>query len=256
LEGFQDVMEEGGYRATIQSDDVLESSLEAGGAIACLVFEENHMRRLEQLRDSGFRVLAINHYTGFRRIPEVRIDDARGIAIAVAHLVSLGHERIGFICGPSTNLDAADRLRGFRSAVKEHGLRAAAEAGDGFNEAAGYSAARQLLALSHRPTGILCASDLSALGAIKAAHDLGLSVPRGLSVVGFGNFSVADYMLPGLTTIQQSRIALGRAAAEALIELASGVTVQNVVLSAELIIRSSTAENPSATAGRLESLLA
>ncbi len=243
LEGFQSALEESGYRAAIQSDDISELSLEPGSVIACLVFEENQVRRIEQLRDKGFRVLAINRYPGRRSIPEVCIDDARGIACAVAHLVSLGHKRIGFISGPSSNFDAAVRLRGFRDAVKEQGVRFAPEAGDGFNEAAGYSAARHLLALPQRPTGILCASDLSALGAIKAAHDLGLSVPRGLSVIGFGNFSVADFMLPGLTTIQQSRIALGRAAAEALIELASGAATPNTVLSAELIVRHSTAQN-------------
>ncbi|MGI4788271.1 MAG: GntR family transcriptional regulator [Janthinobacterium lividum] len=248
LEGFQAVLEERGYRASIQSDDTSKLSLEPGSAVACLVFEENQVRRLEQLRDSGFHVLAINRYTGRRSIPEVRIDDAQGVANAVAHLVSLSHERIGFICGPNTNFDAADRLRGFRDAVKTHGIRVAPEAGSGFNEAAGYAATRHLLALPHRPTAIICASDLSALGAIKAAHDLGLSVPKGLSVIGFGNFSVADYMLPGLTTVRQSRIALGRTAAESLIELASGTAIPSVMLTAELIIRHSTAENPSRAA--------
>lgn len=243
LEGFQSVLEERGCRASIQSDDASKLPLEPGSAVACLVFEENQIRRLEQLRDSGFHVLAINRYTGRRSIPEVRIDDAQGVASAVAHLVSLGHERIGFVCGPSTNFDAADRLHGFRNAVKAQKVRAAPEAGNGFNEAAGYAATRQLLALPHRPTAIICASDLSALGTIKAAHDLGLSVPRGLSVVGFGNFSVADYMLPGLTTVCQSRIALGRAAAEHLIDLASGTAISSVMLTAELIVRDSTAEN-------------
>ena len=243
LEGFQGALEERRCRSVIQSDDVSETTLEPGSAIACLVGEDAQVQKLETLRDHGFSVLAINRYPGRRSIPEVRINDAEGVTSAVAHLVSLGHQRIGFVCGPSANLDAAERLRGFRDAVKTYSLRAAPEAGDGFNEAAGYAATRHLLALPQRPTAIICASDLSALGTIKAAHDLGLSVPRGLSVVGFGDFSVADYMLPGLTTVRQSRALLGRTAAETLWKLAGGAAVANVLLPADLIIRHSTCEN-------------
>jgi DNA-binding LacI/PurR family transcriptional regulator len=243
LEGFQGFMKESGYHAIVQSDDLIRVAPEQGSTIAYLVLEENQARRLDQLRDQGYRVLAINHYTGRRSIPKVRIDDAQGVASAVAHLAAFGHKRLGFIRGPHTNLDAIERLRGFRSAVKEHHICAAHEAGDGFNEAAGYAAARQLLSLPNRPTALVCASDLSALGVIKAAHDLGFSVPRGLSVIGFGDFSVADYMLPALTTIQQARSALGRAAAQSLIDLASGIAIPDTTLPTELIIRSSTSEN-------------
>jgi len=250
FQGFQHVMEEGGYRTAVYSDDLLEGSpvLDPGAAVACLLFEEAQVQRLERLRDSGFLVLAINRYSGRRSIPSVYIDDAAGVELAVDHLVALGHNRIGFIAGPPTNLDAIDRLRGFRSAVKKNGLRVAPEAGNGFNAEQGYAGARRLLSAGHRPTAIVCASDLSALGAIKAARDLGLSVPRGLSVIGFGDFSVADYMLPGLTTVRQTRFALGAAAAEALVQIASGINTTGAVLSADLIVRESTAENIGALA--------
>ncbi|BDI32828.1 LacI family transcriptional regulator [Capsulimonas corticalis] len=248
LEGFQRAMEEAGHRAAIFSDEIADTAhlLEPGSAIACLLFEDAQVQMIERLRDSGLRVLSINRYSGRRSIPSVYIDDAMGIGSAVDHLVGLGHERIGFVRGPATNFDAMDRLRGFRDAVKQHGLRGAVEAGEGFNEAAGYAGAIQMLTQSHRPTAIICASDLAALGAIKAARDLGLSVPRGLSIVGFGDFSVADYMLPALTTVRQARLALGRTAAESLIELASGKDISNVVLSADLMLRDSTSENLSA----------
>lgn len=245
LSGFQTTLAERGHTATILGQNLAPSArmLEPGCAVAYMMITAGQESEVEALRDSGYRVLAINRYHGRRNIPSVHIDDAQGIGNAVDHLVGLGHERIGFVAGPPDNLDAVERLRGFRDAVKRHNLRVAPEAGDAFVESAGYMATRHLLSLSQRPTAIICASDLAALGAIKAARDFGVSVPRGLSVVGFGDFSVADYMIPGLTTVRQGRIALGRAAAEALIDLAQGTNVEDVVLSADLIIRESTAEN-------------
>jgi len=251
LEGFQRGLEEQGYRATVYSGGVEESVqvLPPGAAIACLLFDEAQTQIVEGLRDKGYQVLAINRYNGRRSIPCVRIDDAQGVEDAVDYLVSLGHERIGFICGPENNLDANDRLRGFRSAVKRHGLKIAPEAGDGFNEAAGYTAAQEILTSAQRPSAVICASDLAALGVIKAARDCGLSIPRGLSVVGFGDFSVADYMLPSLTTIRQRRSDLGVSAAKALIQLSLENDTPGSVLTADLIIRESTATNVALLAG-------
>ena len=248
LEGFQEAVDAAGRRVALYSFDAVEHTgvLEPGSAVACLLIERPGLHVVERLRDSGYRVLGINRYSGRRSIPCVRIDDARGVELAVGHLVSLGHERIGFVAGPRNNLDAAERLRGFRSGVKRYGLRVAPEAGDGFTEATGYAAAREMLSGQHRPTALVCASDLSAIGAIKAARDYGLSVPRGVSIVGFGDFSVADYVSPSLTTIKQSRRALGRAAGEMVILLADGEETPGLVLDAELIVRESTAQNVSA----------
>jgi LacI family transcriptional regulator len=250
LEGFQEAIDAAGRRASLYSFDAVEHSgvLEPGTAVACLLIERPGLQMVEKLRDSGYRVLAINRYSGRRSIPCVRIDDARGVEQAVGHLASLGHDRIGFVAGPRNNLDAADRARGFRTGVKRYGVRVAPEAGDAFTEASGYAAAREMLSGPHRPTALVCASDLSAIGAIKAARDYGLSVPRGLSVVGYGDFSVADYISPSLSTIKQSRRALGKAAAESLILLADGEETAGVVLDAELIVRESTAQNVSAFA--------
>jgi len=244
-EGFQQGIEASGRSAALYSYDALETpgALESGTAVACLLFELPNLSIIEGLRDNGYRVLAINHYSGRRSIPSVRVDDAHGVEQAVDHLVALGHERIGFLAGPKANIDAAFRLRGFRAAVRRHGLRYAPEAGDRFTEASGYAAARTLLSAVNRPTAVVCASDLCAIGALKAARDAGLSVPRGLSIVGFGDFSVADYLSPGLTTVRQDRRALGRAAAASLIRLAEDDDPEDVILIPELIVRESVVPN-------------
>jgi len=245
LEGFQEYMDERGRHASLRSyRDAETSGLEKGSAVACLLFERPSLESIETLRDSGYKVLAINRYSGRRLVPCVRIDDAAGVEMAVGHLASLGHERIGFIMGPRTNLDANERLRGFRVGVARYEIKRPSEAGEGFTEAAGYSAAKKLLSVANRPTALVCASDLSAMGAVKAAHDCGLSVPRGLSIVGFGDFSVAEYTTPRLTTVRQHRFDLGRAAAASLIRLADGEMPEDVVVPAEIVFRESAIEVP------------
>ena len=242
LAGFRQTMEANGHRASVLDYSFVNTldSLEPGATIACLLIETEHIQLVERLRDAGYRVLALNKYTGRRAIPCVHIDDAFGVEEAIDHLVSLGHERIAFICGKPGNIDAADRHRGFRIAVKKHGLTEAIEVGDGFTEAKGYAATGELLSLRNPPSAVLCASDLAALGAIKAARDNGRFVPHDLSVIGFGDFSVAAYITPGLTTIRQPRFELGQAAAESLIRLTQHGSDEGAIVRPNLVVREST----------------
>jgi DNA-binding LacI/PurR family transcriptional regulator len=98
--------------------------------------------------------------------------------------------------------------------------------------------------MPNRPTGLVCASDLAAIGAIRALGDAGLSVPEDMSVIGFGDFSIAGYVRPSLTTVRQCRMTLGRTAGEMLIRMANDEEVANEVLKAELLVRESTAGRP------------
>ncbi len=241
LDGFQSEMDAQSRRVTIHNyDAVLNSSvLNQGCCVACLLFETPDIAMIEGLRDGGCKVLAINNYSGRRSIPSIRIDDAQGVENAVKYLAELGHERIGYVDGPPDNIDAGLRLKGFRNAVRRLQIKSAPISGCGFNAASGYDAAMSLLSAHNRPTALVCASDLSALGAIKAAGDVGLSVPRGLSVVGFGDFPIAGFFSPGLTTIKQDRYALGKAAAAALIQLADGFVPLDVILPTSLVMRDS-----------------
>lgn len=243
LTGFEETMKAHGFRATFANYDVADKPgvLQQGSTIACLVVGEAEVRLIHSLRDNGYNVLAVNHYTGYRRVPCVGIDDAQGVSQAIAHLVGLGHARIGFLSGDPAHLDSADRLRGFRTAMKQYGLISSGKSGDGFTEASGYAAAIELLAQTNRPTALMCSSDLCAIGASKAAREKGLSIPDELSLIGFGDFSVAPYMHPALTTVRQPRRDLGNAAAEALIALARGDETANSRLIANLVLRESTA---------------
>jgi len=239
MSGFRLVMDQKGYRFALQSDDLANaaSGLEPGTAVACLLISRENSSFVERLRDHGLNVLAINHYGGRRSIPCVRGDDASGTERALDYLVTLGHQRIGFVLGHPDNLDAEQRLVGFRRGAKKHGLQDVSEAGSGFSEESGYFAGKQLLSGPERPTALICASDLAAVGAMKAAVDCGLSIPRDVSIVGYGDFSVARYLTPSLTTVRQDRLSLGRTAAESLILLANDDDAPSVVLPTELIVR-------------------
>lgn len=243
LEGFEEALTRAGQHAAIYDYASADRKdlLPSGSAVACLLIGKEEAELAERLRDQGYRVLAINRYTGRRNIPSIEADNAGGTAQAVDHLVALGHTRIGYLHGVPGNLDALQRQRGFRAAMRRHNLPHDAEAGNDFREEAGYTGVQELLNAQPDLTAFVCASDISAMGAIKAAQDRGLRVPDDLSLVGFGDFSIAPYLLPPLTTVYQPRKELGQAAAHALIALSNGDDPVNALLPTHLVERGSTA---------------
>lgn len=180
----------------------------------------------------------------------VRIDDGLAGRIATSHLADLGHRRIGYVGGSTVN--AVDftapsaRLAGFRSVVAERGLDAdpALEDLGDFTVAGGGEAAQRLLALPDPPTAIFAASDEMAIGVLRAARELGLSVPRDLSVVGIDDHELAAFF--DLTTVRQPVREQGRVAAEQVLtqlraRRATALPPEEVVLPLELVERHTTA---------------
>jgi DNA-binding LacI/PurR family transcriptional regulator len=241
---FPDVVAgyEEGIRPLEQPVTILDSAdnIPADAMVACLLADKEDVRLLERLKDQGCRVIAVNRYPGRRLIPSIAIDNTGGTALATEHLLGLGHTRIGFLSGWPDNVDGAERKRGFVTAMRAHGLPTDLEAGHGYREECGYEGAVKLLSRPDRPTALVAASDLSAIGAIKAAQDLGRSVPGDLSVIGFGDFSVSAYWPAGLTTIYQPRRELGQAAAQALGAFSRGEKVTDILLATRLIERGTT----------------
>jgi LacI family transcriptional regulator, galactose operon repressor len=174
----------------------------------------------------------------------VMSDNVAGAVAAVEHLHALGHRRIATITGMIESRPGMDRLRGYRAAVQDLGLGYRDEYvayGDFYAES-GLAATVRLLALDERPTAIFAASDLMALGAVRAASEAGLRVPDDLSVVGFDDIQLAPHVTPPLTTIRQDKAGLGAAAGTALIELIGGARNAGVVtLPVDLVARGSSA---------------
>lgn len=168
----------------------------------------------------------------------VALDQYQGARLATAHLVALGHTRIGHLAGPADWIDATSRLAGFRAELASHGLTATAVAGGDWSAESGYAAGAELIAAG--VTAVFSANDQMALGLLHAAHDIGLQVPAQLSVVGFDDTPEARHYLPPLTTVRQDFAEAGR---RALARLLDGAEVPPS-FQPSLVVRASTAPPP------------
>ena len=182
-------------------------------------------------------------------LDSVTIQNCRGAREMVTHLVSLGHKRIAIIKGSARNYDAAERLRGYRLALREAGIdrESILEREGDFTEAGGYHAAQALLAMSLRPTAIFSANDSMAIGALSALRESGVRVPEEMAVAGFDDIPLARYMDPTLSSVHVPICELGARAVELLLH---GITHKNdhprrrERVSTELVIRRSTGGQP------------
>jgi LacI family transcriptional regulator len=182
-------------------------------------------------------------------IDSLTIQNCRGAREMVGHLVSLGHRRIAIIKGSPRNYDAAERLRGYRIALRDAGIvpDTSLELTGNFTEAGGYAAAIELLAMGVRPTAIFAANDSMAIGALSALRESGVEVPEEMAVAGFDDIPLARYMDPPLSSVHVPICELGARAVEILLE---GITHKNgharkrERVSTKLVIRSSTGRQP------------
>jgi DNA-binding LacI/PurR family transcriptional regulator len=172
-------------------------------------------------------------------VDTVNDDGERGIALAVDHLVSLGHRRIAHLDGGEGS-QAAPRRRGYLAAMASHGLTPQMVSSE-YTDVAGARAVQGLL--TDMPTAIVSCNDFNAVGVISALEEAGLRVPQDVSVVGYDNTSLAALRHVSLTTIDQPRNEFGRLAAEALLQHVRGERDDPVrhLLHPSLVIRSTTA---------------
>jgi LacI family transcriptional regulator len=150
----------------------------------------------------------------------VRIDDLEAAAAMTRYLLSLGHRDIGFIVGAPNQTVSAQRKAGFEMALHQAGLPVRAEwvKPGSFTYRSGLGAAEQILSATNRPTAIFASNDDMAAAAIAVAHQVGLEVPKDLTVVGFDDTPLATTMWPALTTVRQPVAAMARKAVELLLE--------------------------------------
>lgn len=197
-------------------------------------------------------VVMINGYAPGIAAPFVSCDDREATELAVAHLVALGHRQIGLITGPDRFVPVQRRVAGFRAAMTRLGstgseLDALAELSL-FGVEGGEAAAGRLI--ERGVTGIVCGSDLMALGAVRAGRQRGLSVPGELSVVGYDDSPLMAFTDPPLTTMRQPVAAV--AAVRALVDEINGHAAPHseYLFRPELVVRGSTAVVRQAGPGR------
>lgn len=226
---------------------MIESRVD-GVAILTFGMEET---LLEHLRFRNLPLVFVDIGPKAPRVSNIRVDYADGIRQAVQHLAALRHERIAFITGPVRLKSAMARKTAFEEAMREIGLPV--KPGfivEGDHRLEGGKKALQMLSeLRERPTALMCSNDMTAIGVMREAFELGIKIPEDLSVIGFDDIRIAEFMTPPLTTIQMSQSELARLAFEALLKEVKRETPSpegtEFVLKTRLVLRSSTSFSPS-----------
>lgn len=202
-------------------------------------------RLILELARSGPVVLVDERIPGFD-LPAVVSDGRRGARQVAEHVLERGHRRIAIIGGPETLWTAEQRLAGYREALAAAGIdpdEVPVAVGD-YRQVSGAELAAKILSVAdeRRPTALLCANDLMALGAIEYCRSAGIRVPEDLSIVGFDDVPVASLITPKLTTVRQLARDMGHQAATALFEqLDGGEAREREPFATELMIRDSVA---------------
>ena len=174
----------------------------------------------------------------------VDVDGEKGVFQATQYLIDLGHRDIGLILPPDNLQFAVYRRAGFCRAMKAAGLPVRSEwerSGD-LTERGGYAVAIDMLRAAEHPTAIIAGNDLMAIGAMRAAREVGLVVGQDLSVVGFDDITLAEHAHPPLTTVRQPIYEIGRHVCRELIQMLSGEVSEprQVLFEPELVVRGST----------------
>jgi DNA-binding LacI/PurR family transcriptional regulator len=229
---------------------------------------ESSVRRMIERRVDGVAILTFGMEESlldrlhFRQVPlvfvdvgpdvpgvsNIRIDYESGIRQAVQHLAALRHSRIAFLAGPRTLKSALARKAAFQQSMSEIGLdRDLIINGDHTMEG-GMKALVELIHLRNPPTAVMCSNDMTAIGVMRQAYDLGVVIPRDLSVVGFDDIRLAQFVIPPLTTVQMSQTELAKIAFRALLTETARKTrapgKTDYPLSTNLVLRRSTAVAP------------
>ena len=185
---------------------------------------------IKSLWESAMPVVVIGRLIPGMEDDCVSLDNEMGGYIATKSLIEAGHQQLACITGPLWKSDGQERLAGYRRAMKEHGLdydQHMVVEGD-YEELSGRNGMKQLLQRETRFTGLVCANDVMAAGAIGAAREHGLAIPGDLSVVGFDNVFFTRYMHPQLSTIDYPIDTMGQMAARCVLRDVYGVTGQDI----------------------------
>ena len=198
---------------------------------------------LIHLREAGVPIMLMGQLPG-SDIPFVDIDAVRDAKMAVNHLIETGHNQIGMITNaPLAYVSAQQRREGYEAALKDHGIAIRPEflVEGNYTPESGLQAMTQLLALPQRPSAVFVASDVVAMGAVRAVKRAGLEIPQDVAIVGFDDIPLAEYFDPPLSTIHLPAYGLGWAAAERLIRIvkSEGLDQIGILLTSELVIRQS-----------------
>jgi LacI family transcriptional regulator len=243
----QEAQREGYHLLVSSARDDLESALRSmRGRVDGLIVMSPALDAGASRRNlpERFPVVLLNCPPSDAAYDSLGIANFEGAHAMVQHLAGLGHRQIAMIRGAEQNFDAAERLRGYRAAIRQLGLDSSPglELPGDFSEAAGHAAARTILENGLRPTAVFAANDCMAIGALSAFREAGRQVPSDIAVTGFDDIPMARYMEPALTSVHVDISALGERATAWLLETLSEPSDRNLrreTLPTTLVVRRS-----------------
>jgi LacI family transcriptional regulator len=211
------------------------------GLILLDILEEPFINQLKKM-EIPFVLLGGGTYN-IKNINSITIDNFNGACSAVEYLIEKGHRNIGLILGDPRHNDTTIRFEAYKATLKKYGIEyndELVEEGD-FSFLSGYKAIQNLLAKKTRPTSVFAMNDASALGAHEAIREAGLKIPGDISLVGFDNIYLCEFMKPQLTTVSGNQREIGQLAVKRLLEIIENPKIQPVKykVSTKLIERES-----------------
>jgi DNA-binding LacI/PurR family transcriptional regulator len=222
-----------------------------------LLTSEVEAAPLESLVQNRIPVVTTDHYRTGPGVSDIVVDFAGGMAQLIAHLKSLGHRNVGLIGGSEGLATSRVRRESFLDAVVKQGLSSREGwivPGD-FKIDGGSAAMAQILAQDELPTAVVTANDLTAIGALRTAHEKGLRIPEDISITGCDDIAMSDIVHPPLTTLRISRKEYAQLLFEALRAGSEDLSRKGkqYVLSTSLLVRKSTGPAPDRTRAKLRS---
>ncbi|MFI2563814.1 LacI family DNA-binding transcriptional regulator [Paenarthrobacter sp. NPDC018779] len=206
-----------------------------------VIFEAHLLDEADITLPEDLPAVVIDSNAGFG-YPMVDTDQAQGARFATQHLLDLGHQQVWHIGGPTTSFSATHREESWKRTLEEAGIEAPPVLHGDWSTESGYQIGREL-AGNPDVTAIFAANDQMALGAMRALHEQGRSIPEDVSVVGFDDLDESTSFWPPLTTIHQDFYAVGRLSIENLLQQIAGTrSVDNfTVVPTSMVVRESTA---------------
>jgi LacI family transcriptional regulator len=251
IHGVDFISREKGYhllvsRSSGNGDELTDALRSMRGRVDGLIVMAPDVDASRALRQAAgsVPVVLLNPEVPLPGCDTLSIGNFQGAYAVARHLVDLGHGPIATITGPVQNIDARQRLDGYRAALRDAGAEPdpAQEFHGDFTERSGYEAARELLRQQGRPTAVFVANDHMVVGVMGALQEAGRAVPDDIALAGFDDIALARYLTPALTTVHVDMFQMGERAVEMLVDpgrSAVGAEGRHEVLPTRLVVRGS-----------------
>lgn len=198
---------------------------------------------IKKAASEDFPIIVLDREIKHENIYSVLLNNEAGMYNAVEHLIKLGHRKIAYITGPIDSYDAKNRLMGYKKALTDYGYGIDNNliVNGNFEESSGYQGMKLILASKIDIDAVAAANDEMAIGAMRAVKESGLKIPQDISIVGFDDIQLAEYIYPSLTTVNHPKYEWGEIATKVLLNAINGEknNIDTIMLPSKLIIRKS-----------------